>query len=159
MSYPVKELLAQKLKARLETVTIANGYNQNVAKVVRPTRMGGYTPEDRLIVLEQGDPKQIGSTEGANGMLEWMQPFFLELYIRPSDKDATPVDTKVNMFAADVHKAIAAPNNWHAWDGLAVNTFFREPSDFAAAEGEHEGIELQIDIQYRTDERDPYTAR
>lgn len=161
MSYPVIEQIAQKLKARLETITVANGYNQTVCSVVRPTRTGGFSPSDKLIVLQQGDGVRDEENDyaGNPNAIAWMQPFIVQLYVRPSDRDITPVDTIINVFAADAIKAIGSPNNWHTWDGLAFNTFIRDPQSFAESQGEHEGVELQIDVNYRVNENDPYTAR
>src|SRR3954464_914005 len=130
MSLPVVEQLAEKIVARLVDITTENGYQHDVAGVVRPSRLGGVLPKDLLIVIDQGDrykAEDADQTESNPLVCEYWQPWELNLYRRTSDSDTTPADRLVNLFQADVEKALTAPDNWHDWDGLAVESRFGDP--------------------------------
>jgi len=55
MAYTVIESIAREIVSRLEQIKIANGYAFNVTSVIRPNRNATWTPEDRLILVKQGD--------------------------------------------------------------------------------------------------------
>jgi len=157
---PIVEQIALKIVARLETITIAGGYHQTVAGVVRPTRLGGFSPEHHLIVVEQADPERppAPETEGNVLLKEWLQPWWIKLFVRPSDTDLTPVDAWVNIFLADCIKALTAPASWHTWDGLAINSYYRDPVGFVTEKGDHEGAMLPLYVHYRHPEDDPFAV-
>jgi hypothetical protein len=156
MLYPVVEEIAQAIKTRLETVTVANGYQQDVT-VVRPTRLGGFVPSDLQIVLTQDDPTLLGDIEGANSMKEWRQRFVANCLVRTSDTNTEPVDTTINTLRADVEKALMSSETW--WDGLATDCRVLASEGFIMADGEYEGVAIPFELDYRTDRDDPYTAR
>jgi hypothetical protein len=162
VSLPVVERIAEKIVARLEQITKANDYNFDVAGVVRPTRLGGFTPEHLLIVVEQGDPEppKDPQTEGNPLLQEHYQPWLIKLFVRPSDQDDSPVDTTVNIFLADAIVALtdSEENDWHSWDGLAINSWFAEPEQFVSNDGSHEGTTLPLLVHYRHPENDPFTV-
>jgi len=56
-------------------------------------------------------------------------------------------------------KAITAPTAWYHWDGLAVNSQILAPEFRRTAEQGQIGTHLLVNIQFRTDETDPYQVR
>ena len=156
MAYPIVEQIAQAAKTRLETITKANGYQQNVT-VVRPTRTGGFVPDHLLIVLVQDNPTLLGDLEGANSMKEWRQPFLAQCLVRTSDENTEPVDTTINALRADVEMALIVAPDW--WSGLAMDCRILAPSGIVTQDGDYEGAQVPFEVDYRTDRDDPYTAR
>ena len=158
MSYPVVEQIAQAIKAQLETITVANGYELDLAGVVRPKGFGLSAAPDHLwIVLAQGDEVRetdldvVGNPNG----IGVRQPFQLGRVIRLSDASEVAFDQVANIFSADVVKAMMADVKWA---GLAIDT---EMVGWALMKDEELGYEgklLQFDVIYRVAENDPYTT-
>jgi len=158
MATPIVEQIAAAVKTQLETVTVANGYQQSVAGVERPTRLGGFTPEDLLIILEQGGAEvdEENSAPGNPRRVAWRQTFVVTLIAQPPDDSAVPVETTLNTFRADVEKAIMADPSW---GGLALSTMsdLAEPIPPEFTDGAYEALAVQFVVTYRTPEDDPYT--
>src|SRR3990172_3996785 len=121
MATAVVEQIAQALVTQLETIRRSNGYEVDVAEVVRPRRLGGFTPRDHQIVVMQEDPELLGEMEVENTMLQWVQPFNLSCLIRTSETEIMPSDQTVNEFRSDVEKAVLSESAPAWWAGLAVN--------------------------------------
>lgn len=154
MAEPVIELCAVAIKTQLATITVANGYLTEVAEVIRPTRMGGYTPKDKQIVMFQGDrhPPEDGEVEGKS---EWVQEFVLSLGLMPTESDTTAADTFVNRFAADVEKALKTNESAWAFSGR-VNWWIPEVTLVQLPE--IDAATLQLNVHYRTAYGDGFTA-
>lgn len=153
---PIIERIAQAIEAALQTVPSVLG--SAVAGVVRPTRLGGYTPRHLLILLEQGDsePNLEESAAGNPPALAWNQPFTLTLMVRPSDRDTTPIDTILNHFRCEVEKVLMADVQW---DGLARSASLGQTSKVLTQDAAYEGLELTYTVVYRTAENDPTALR
>lgn len=164
MSESIIEQIAATIAARIESVTLANGYWQDVSRVVRPTRSFEYTIEDNLVLIEQQAWETLDelSHEG-NPVGQARRQFFqISLFVVPPRTSATPVDTLINRLAADVEKAIAlggADPRWVHMDDLAIDARFTSGTRFIHADGSSEGIDLILAVDYRTDEDDPYVVR
>ena len=153
MAEPIVEQIAAKIKTALETITTANGYNQTVAEVVRPTRLGGVKPENNLLVLQQGDPVRDDDANTPHMYLQWIQPFTVDCFIIPSDKSETAVETAINRIRADVEKVARANAQW---DSLALDTRIGDPMHFPPDAGAFDGVRVVLEVLYRTLEDDPY---
>jgi len=162
--YPVVEQIAQIVVARLEQLTVANGYKHDIADVVRPTVEGGYSPENLLAVVEQGDAEREKDHdyEGNPNRIAWGQPFVITLFVNASNKAAVPEDQLVNVFEADAIKALTAPDRWeHFPDSgpdLAFEAEFRSPKRILTSDGAYAGTEVHLVVHYRHPENDPYTV-
>lgn len=151
MSEPIVEQIAAKIATQLATVTTGNGYQQSVASVIRPTRYTvPPTPTDRMVVLTQLDPSVI---DGPHMFSTWRQPFAIDLFLRPSDTSTTILDLLANRFRSDVEKAIMAKRTW---DGLAIDTRIDAPQSWIRLDDNFEGVTVNISVDYRTKELDPY---
>lgn len=149
MDEPLVERIALDLKKTLEGVTTANGCHQDVAGVVRPTRLPNVTLTDRLILLGQGEPEE---EEAPEGWKAWLQPFPILLCVRPSEKDLTPVDTIVNRFRVDVERAVMEDPQR---GGLAIDTAIRPYDNVTTEDGALEGVIVHVEVHYRHRIEDP----
>ena len=120
MATTIPEQIAVKLKARLETITTGNGYENTVSEVIRPTWKGEEIhPKDDQIILTQGT--QSWSPElshaGNPGAWAWQLPFEISGGLRPSETSITPIDTFRNQFLGDIHRAIGGDGSatWPNW--------------------------------------------
>jgi len=154
MSLPIVEQIAEEIKATVETVTIANGYELDIGDVVRPTRTGiTATPDNYGVILLQLDPARGDLDNPGNPpALSWRQPFALDLCVRPSDTVTTPIDRLINIFSAEVVKAIMADVTR---GGLAIDTHLDELQFMRASDGTYEGVTMFIEVIYRVAENDP----
>ncbi len=167
MSDPIVEQIAKVIKARLATVTKRAGCNQNFI-VKRPDREGIDTIEDNLVALYPGastadtDLAPNGIVPGNPPMQCWKRQWSIELISRQSDKDSTAAEAYVNTMCSDAIKAVTLKGDadeavWHTFGDLAYNALIGEPD--TVTDGTTWCITLPLDVWYRTNENDPYTAR
>ncbi len=167
---PIVERIALAIEARLLTVQIANGYEVDIAGVVRPSQLGldKISPRNLLAVMMQLDPrvddsKQDGVTlnPDGRGLIHWIQPWAIALFIQTSEK-ADPVvsaDTLINRFKAAVDKALLQDSGWGAkpTEPLAYATHLIAGEYFEVGAGGYLGVTDLLEVRYRTFENDPYS--
>ena len=152
MAEPIIEQIAAKIAAKLATITVAAGYQQTVAGVVRPSRYASpVTMQNNLVILSQLDPAEIS---GPLMFKTWRQPFAADLCLRPSDASSTALDLLANRFRADVEKVFMSNRTW---DGLAINSSVGAPKNWLNEDSGFEGLTVMLNVDYRTRELDPYT--
>jgi len=158
---PVSERIALVLFDRLQELAAQLNPNTVVSEVIRPTRMGDFTPKHNQIVMVQDDPviDPVSSHPGNPPAIAWLQRFKVHCHVMPSEQDPTTLDELLNTFVADVIKTVTVPQaGWHNMDGLAINTtiegFERIPPD-----GSFAGMTIVFAVLYRTDETSPYVVR
>jgi hypothetical protein len=150
-STPILESIAENIKTIVAGITIANGYQQDLV-CLRPKRaffLDAVT-QDNTVILAQDAPAKVDAS--AFGCQEWIQPFSLVAILMDSDAATTPIDTRLNQVRSDIEKAILADTT-HG--GLAIDTIIEPPAYFA--ENQMTGIEVKINVHYRTKYDDPYT--
>ena len=150
MTEPLIERIALNLATTLATVTTANGYHQDVADVIRPTRLADDGLVDRRVLLGQGEPSE--AEDSSEAFKTWLQPFPAVLYVRPSEKDSTPVDTLVNRFRTDVEKAVMVDQTR---GGLALDTLVRAYENVLSEDGALGGVVVHVEVLYRHRVEDP----
>jgi hypothetical protein len=151
---------------RLESVTRANGYQMEQRGVTRPKRIiSTQKPSDGEIMLVQGVPEMDveNSTEGNPKLTAWTIKFGAAIFIVPSDTNEVPIDTLINIFKADVEKAMTAAENWEQFADapggpLAINSWIDDPEAMPIGDASFDGIIVNYVANYRTPENDPYTA-
>lgn len=148
MTLPILELIAQDLLTALQGVQRDQGYNTNL----KPERVSTQ-PEvvaDGKCVIIQGQPTV---EDGPQQKQTWRQPFVLKCYVVESDSPGNEYspDTRINLIRADVEKAVRADQGR---GGFAVNTIIQAPTLYEAAGVS--GIDINIDVIYRTQINDPY---
>lgn len=158
---PVLERIGDALFQRVQM--LAAGYSELfiASEVVRPTRMGGYTPKDRQIVIVTGDREEVPELNlpGNPPAQCFKQTFNIYCHAMPSEKDPTPVDVYLAVMQAEVQKVVTdSGTRWHNWNSLAINSEWL-PSTPIEADGGVDGINQPLDVTYRTDEGNPYKVR
>lgn len=166
MTLPVVERIAKTLVERLQAITIANGYDINIAVVGRLNRLAtNITPEHHSVWVVQGDtiPNDEQTHEGNPIALGKTTTWNIHVFVRQSDNDMNPYSTNVNIASAAVQKAIRSPDvspqMWHTMDGDAVMVEFGTESPMLSAEGEQSGVTIPVNVTYRVSEDDPTEAR
>ncbi len=158
---PVVERIAVILYDRLNQLTAGYAPTSSVREVIRPKRLGGYTPQHMQIVLTQDDPVEVPELNrpGNPPSVAWEQRFNIRCHIMPSESDPTPVDEYINTFAADVVEVITdAGAGWYTFGSLAVDSHF-DAMEMIEADGGIDGFNLPLRVIYRTSEWTPYQAR
>lgn len=161
---PVSERIANVLFERLQILSAQFSVFTPVSEVIRPTRMGGYTPKHLQIVLTQSAP-EIDEELGCPGnppATAYRMTFNIRCHVMPSEKDTTVIDEITNTFAADVVRAVTSDDfygpTWYTMDDLAFDSMFgtHEPIDL---DGSFGGVNLPLVVSFRTDENNPYNVR
>ncbi len=153
--FPVKERIMQAIATQLATITIAGGYHVDVEAVVRPRRTGEeYVPEASGISLLQGEETENPEDDAAGDppLQGWMLPVLAECVIRQSVQDERPMDQVLNVFEADVRKALMVDPTW---GGLAIRSQLRANTYPDPSNGV-EGVIVPVEVYFRTAENDPY---
>ncbi len=170
MPNPIVEQIALELESRLQNVTEANGFNQDL-DVKRPARWGAEKADDGLAIIIQDDPttdtpdaRHPLSVAGNPYAQAYTQPFRVLLFSRQSEKDDTAAETYVNRMWADAVKAITRSGetdeaDWQTFGDLAITSNIGPPSLDLWKDGISAVIEFAVEVQYRTEENDPYTGR
>lgn len=150
MNTPVIELIAENIKTAVNAITVVNGFNQDLV-AVRPKRnvFANVNPEDKKVLIIQADEEEIKSPYGAK---DWMQTFILAAFVIDSDDASESIDTRINKIRADVQKKLQEDIRR---GGHALNTFNRPSVIFDSVE--YTGIEINIEVHYRTKTDDPYS--
>lgn len=173
MSDCIVEQIAQQIVTRLELQTTANGYSSPLVAVYRPTRDGEFlesdgtkvaTISDQSAFLDQESDKtdSASSAMGQTAKRGRIAKFAIYLFSIPSDRDVSqPVDAAVNDLVASSIKAVTTPEDsldWGRMNGLSINSWIGDVTLYKPQEGEYAGAILELYVQYRTPENDPYTA-
>jgi len=153
MSLPIIENIAQNILDCINAITTANGFNQDLtAYRPRRTDYSDVTPVDRQVLVLSGDEEDVPAAAGTS---EWIQTFLLQAIVRDSDK-ADPqqtIDTRINQIKSDIRKKLAEDVRR---DGNAIDTQNKGAVVFTDGES-FTGIEISVDVHYRTLRDDPYT--
>lgn len=159
MAIPVSEQIAVKVKERLSLIDELDGYEVTASDVVRPTRIAQHSPQDYLLVVtvDKLAPNRESSYPGNPPAQGWDMEIGIVAECRPSEEDAAAIDALRHVFSADVIKAITDADQWHTWDGLAVNSNYGEVSTIDTETGS--ALRIPLVVQFRTDENNPYNAR
>ncbi len=161
MPVAVVEQIALVLVSRLETLTVPGTENTTAIEVIRPLRIGQYTPEDWQVVLMQGDTGEVEDLmiPGNPPAVCYETIFNIRCHILPSEDDTDAKDSLINQFAADVRKVVCSPTaTWHNFGGLSLDAIWQPPENINP-DGSFDGVNVPLAVRYRTNEGDPYTVR
>lgn len=152
MSTPIVEHIAANIKTAVDTITVSNGFNQDLV-AVRPKRndFSDILPEDGKVLIWQGDEER--PEEAVISAETWIQPFALMAIVLDSDDAETSIDTRLNQVRADIQKKLKEDIRR---GGYAFDTEFLPSAKFDDGEG-FSGIAVNIAVYYRVKEDDPYT--
>lgn len=152
-SDPVVERIATVLLERLED-------SSDFSEVIRPTRLGGFTPKHLQVVMTQDDPDEVPelALPGNPPAIAFAQRFNIRCHIMPSEKDPVSIDDYVNTMTADVVKAVCVDSSWYTFGDRALDATW-ESRENIDGDGGIDGINVPLTVTYRTSELDPYQLR
>lgn len=159
MPLTILENIAVELERRLNLMVGNTDYGTNVFEVIRPTRLDGFTPRNRQIVMTQGEEEisEELSCPGNPAAIARIQRFNIRCHIMTDELARDAIDTNINSFAADVVLAVTDDYaTWHTFDNNAIDAAWGN-RELVAADGGIDGMNLPLFVTYRTDENDPYT--
>lgn len=150
---PVIELIAADLATAINAITVAAGYNQTLT-AVRPKRSDFAKAAwgDLTVLISQVEAEKLSIEMG---YARWRQYFILTCIVIDPDTAETSIDTRLNQVTADVVKKLYADIRR---SDLADDTNIHSAVPFVDDESSMSGIAIQISVDYRTQEADPYTA-
>lgn len=160
--HTVRERIAREIYDRLELLT--TGYScVSVSEVIRPTRMGGFTPKHLQIVLTLSDGETVPELmcPGNPPATCYRQQYNVRCHVMPSEQDDAIADAIVSTMAADVVSVISDESLfslWYQMDGLAINSEIG-PIENIIPDGSYIGANVPVIVTYRTDENNPYNSR
>ena len=159
-SLPVVSRITSELYDRLNKLAAGFSPFTSVYEVVRPLRLGQYTPRHLQIVLTKGPSEEVPELmcPGNPPAIAWRQRFDIRCHVMPSEKDPTPIDTYCEVMAADVVRAVCEPSRWYTFGGLAIDTAWL-PHEDINSDGGPDGVNVPIVITYRVDEGNPFNVR
>jgi len=150
----IRERIMQLVKAKLETITTGNGYNNTINTVER-TRTTPVNKSEMpcIFIYEDGESvSAIGGTVNL-GLYENQLSLILECWIKD---DSTEKGTQLNALLEDVIKAMQENYSWTDGGGtcLAVDTQYQGNQtllEFASAKGNgFLALLVNFNIIYRT---------
>ena len=162
MPTAIPELIAQELIDRLEDITTGNDYSFTVPSVDRVNRDGhDWTPKTNTIVVVQTAHERLEELDFAGNPpgLAYLLTFTIQGFVRQSDRSNTADAALENNMEASIKKAVAGNATWHTFDGNAFNAMWGQTQRFDPTQGAHAGVSVELMVQYRVSEYDPYTKR
>jgi hypothetical protein len=161
MSSTVAERILVKVAERLEAIKVADGYEIDVLEVLRARRFDNESPRHLqcTVSLESLTPSDQLSHMGNPPAQGWDMVVRCGMIVTPPEDDHYPADDWRLVAYGAMSKAITAPTAWYHWDGLAVNSQILAPEFRRTAEQGQIGTHLLVNIQFLTDENDPYQVR
>jgi len=161
--YSVRERIAQEIFARLELLTTGYSDCLTVSEVIRPTRMGGFTPQHLQIVLTlsdgQIDPELM--CPGNPPAIAHVQQYNIRCHVMPSEKDYVIADEIISTMTAEVERVVCDETlypQWHTMGDLAINSMFG-PLENIDPDGSYIGANMPVIVTYRTDEGNQFNVR
>ena len=147
---PVIELIAQNVLATIAGITEAAGFNYNLT-AQRHTRAGDKIKHLNAVIVQES-PRKAHDKKVYNTN-EWLLTFGVGVFIIPTEEDPTAIDTYVNIVRSDVEKAVMV-DRYRGGNALDTKIL---PAEIVAEEGlEYDLIVINVEVNYRTSELDPY---
>ena len=158
MSLAIVEQIYEVLVDRLEAMLDNDTYDIGIVEVIRPTRVGEFTPRDRQVLVVQGDDERVNELDipGNPPGIARRQTFNVRCHLMP---DETSGEDVVNQAAADIIKAITTPNaTWHTMNGLAMDSEIGK-FEYVNFDGGPDGVNVPVSVTYRVSEYSPFVSR
>ncbi len=148
---PIIDLIADNIATTVNTVTTVNGDNYTL-NAHRPRKKDIKTPWEDLEVLINQVESDALTTELQRK--NWRQFFWIVVFLRDSDEDTDPIDTRRNRIVADIQKKLTVDLTR---GNFARDTNFHGGTTWDSNDGSLGGIALKISVDYATKNNDPYT--
>jgi hypothetical protein len=156
MSTPIIEQIAVKIEDLINAITVANGFNQDLA-AVRPKRihLDSDLNDDNTVFIYQDVGLAVIDT---NEVMRWQQNFLLQALVIDSDDATASIDTRCNTVAADICKQLMSGTNLFL-DGLVDGEWIDQIEiKTAVVDGRPQSlVEVTLTIMYQLSTSDPYS--
>lgn len=152
----VREKIFLDLVTTLSGISVANGYENNIASVERWNMNGNNKASVPAIIINSGPEKDSDSV--AYNLTHCLLTVFLELWVRQNETEsaATATDRLLNSLLGDIKKALQTDVTR---GGVAVDTEVTDIESFETIEGQqHAGLIITLEIEYRHQQQDPKVA-
>jgi len=149
---PLIEKIAENIKTAIAAITTGAGFNQTLIPI-RPKRndFAAAAWDDLTVLINQAEAEEH---EGGYGAKEWRQNFILVCIVIDDETATTSIDTRLNQVSSDIFKKLLEDPGR---GGLAIDTNIHAAKPFIDDETAMSGIAVQVSVDYRTKENDPYT--
>jgi len=146
----VRESILENLKTTLETISVANGYHNDVASVQRWRQSGNSLILVPCIVINAGPEEK---EPVPNPFTTCKFTIYLDVWIRQAQDDPQSTDMLLNSLLGDIEKALMID---YARGGYAKDTNIKSNVLFETLEGQPQaGIIIELEIVYQHKQNDP----
>ncbi len=149
MANPIKNYIIENLEATINGITTANSYQQDLV-AVRSKRIDytDVTPGNGKVLIVSADEETL---QGASGITDKTITYYLFAWVMPST-DTTEIDLLNDQVSADIEKALTVDLKRGAY-ARTTRIISINPMDTPR----REGVEVVIEVDFRTLDTDPYT--
>ncbi|MFA4871378.1 MAG: hypothetical protein WC623_24480 [Pedobacter sp.] len=145
MAETLRQQILDKVKARLQTILVANGYSSNLGSSVFEWRVEPFATSELPALVYRDPSDDISQAEGHRNHLT------LEIEIVTASETISAVRKKI----ADVILAIGTDTQW---DGLAIDTIPGNDEIIIDQKDKTiSGVSMRFTVFFRTKEWKPYT--
>jgi hypothetical protein len=151
------EDIAQDIVSALENITIANGYDFDIASVERPPRFLADSVARDLTakVHQRGRVRdEEHDYEGNPPRLAWREEFEIHGIRHPTDASTAPIDQLNNEIALAIEKALKVDDTR---GGRAIDTYITEIRPIEPGDKSYAGVRVTAEVLFRVYENDPET--
>ena len=149
----VRENILANIKTTLETITITNGYGNNIASVQRWNKRGNALRQVPCIVVNAGQEEKQMSP---NPFFSCKLSVYLDLWIRQDESDSQSTDSLLSGLLGDIEKSLMVDNTR---GGYAIETNIKSNVPFETVEGQpHAGLTIELEVLYQHRQSDPWIA-
>ncbi len=154
MADTIREKILENIKTILEGISIANGYNNDIASVQRWKQAGNSLIQVPCIIVNAG-PEEKEQRPGLMSSCKFS--CFVDVWIRHDENDNPGSTDKIlNSLLGDIEKALMVD---YQRNGNAVNTRILRNLSFETTEGQpYAGLIIDIEVEYRHKIDDPTQA-
>jgi len=146
----IREKIFQNIESVLNTIHVANGYENDIASVQRWRQNGNSLKDVPAVIISAGIER---NEDKPFPLTTCNLTVFLDLWIREQESSTEGTEILLNSLLGDVKKALKLDIKRA---GNAVDTNFGDTLPFETTEGEpHSGLIIQVLIKYRHLQIDP----
>lgn len=156
MADTIREKIFANLVTALSGISVAGGYENDIASVERWNMNGNNKAGVPAIIVNSGPEKNDDGK--AYDLTHCLLTVFIELWVRQNETEsaATPTDKLLNSLLGDIKKALAQDVTR---GGNAVDTEVTDVETFETIEGQqHAGLVVTVEIEYRHKQQNPQVA-
>ncbi len=149
---PIKELIAEDIKAKIAEITEGNGFNYTLSAVraKRSNFLNAAWADLTVIINQTGEIEMVSAGLTKQRDLQ----FVLTCIYTGSDESTVPLGTPLNRIAADIEKKLMEDPTR---DGNAIDTVVHGSVPKYDSQSGVTGVFIEVSVHYRTKDDDPYT--